>query len=329
MVVFGNIRGLAIACVAVLCLSACAEAQNQEGGQPGARRGGAQQGGRGGQPGGQPGQRGGFGGGGFGGGGFGGPGGGAPPVSRATLLGVEKVREELKIEEAQGATIEAALEAYREEQRSSFQGLANFREMSDEERTAAREKMMKTSAELNKKTDDVLNALLEPAQVTRLDQIALQVRLNSGLPAALKADDLKEKLKISEDQVAKLTTVEEGMNKKRMEMFEGMRGQFQPGGGGGAPPDREAMQAQIEKMRAEGEKLNKAVSEETMALLTDDQKKTLDTMKGSPFELDLRAMMGGRGGFGGGFGGGRPPGAPGGAPGGGRRERPTSDNDKI
>lgn len=324
MVVFRNIRGLAMVAIAVTFLSAFAEAQNQQGGQQEGRRRGGQEGAQqgGGQRGG--GQRGGFGGG-FGGGGFGGPGGGSGLISRAMLLGNEKVRGELKIEEAQAATVEAALEAYREEMRGSFQGLGDFREMSEEERAAFRDKMAKTVGDLNKKTDEVLNALLEPGQVGRLDQITLQARLALGAPAALKSDDLKAKLTITDEQVGKLTAIEEGLAKKRQEMMDGMRGQFQPGA------DREAMQAQFEKMRTEGEKLTKSVQTDAMAVLSADQKKALDELKGSPFEFDLRSLAGGRG-FGGpgggpgGFGGrGEAPGAPGG----GRRERPKSDNNNL
>lgn len=68
-------------------------------------------------PGGGRGGPGGFGGGGFGGG-FGGGRGGFS-MDRAMLLGAEQIRTELKIEEAQAATIDAALAAYREERSST------------------------------------------------------------------------------------------------------------------------------------------------------------------------------------------------------------------
>ena len=45
--------------------------------------------------------------------------GGGPTFDRATTLGIEQVREELKLDDAQGATIQAALDAYREERREN------------------------------------------------------------------------------------------------------------------------------------------------------------------------------------------------------------------
>ncbi|MCA9061275.1 MAG: hypothetical protein KDA85_22330, partial [Planctomycetaceae bacterium] len=146
--------------------------------------GGRQRGGFGGQ-GGPPGGFGGFGGG-FGGGrGFG-------AMDRATLLRSSQVREELKIEDAQGISIDAALEAMRDEQRNSgAPDFNSFREMTEEQRNAAFEKMRKDREALSKKYDDMLAALLEPAQVERLDQIVLQQQLSRGMIEALKGDSLK------------------------------------------------------------------------------------------------------------------------------------------
>ena len=89
------------------------------------------------------------GGGGRGGGrGFGGPGGfgggRGMTMDRARLLGIEQVRTELKIEEAQAATIAAALEANREERNSSPRPDRDaLSKMSEEEQTALRERARK------------------------------------------------------------------------------------------------------------------------------------------------------------------------------------------
>ena len=97
------------------------------------------------------------------GGGFGRGGGRGGNMDRATLLRAEQIRKELKIEEAQAATIDAALEAYREERNSSPRpDREAFGKMTEEERTAYFEKSRKEGEELSKKTDEVLSALLEP-----------------------------------------------------------------------------------------------------------------------------------------------------------------------
>jgi len=274
--------------------------------------------------------------GGFGGGGFGMMGGGmmggmmAPRIDRATLLSNDKVRTELKIEEAQAATIDAALDAYREERNSAPRPDRDaFQNMSEEERTKMFTDMQKQRDELSKKTDEVLNALLEETQKGRLDQISLQLRIASGVVATLKADDIKGKLKISEDQVAKLDEAEKASQADMQKMFEEMRGSFgggRPGGGAppapGAPgaggPGAGGPGAGFEAMREKMEAARKKSTDSAMAVLSDDQKKQLEEMQGAKFEIDMRAMMGGRGGFGGGPGG---PG--GGGPGGqgGRGQR--------
>ena len=58
-------------------------------------------------------------------------------------------------------------------------------------------------------------------------------------------------------------------------------------GGGGA--GFAAMQEKMTAARAKS-------AEAALAVLTDEQKKTIDELKGAKFELDMRALMGGRGG---------------------------------
>lgn len=249
--------------------------------------------------------------GGFGGGGFGMMGGGmmggmmAPRIDRATLLSNDKVRTELKIEEAQAATIDAALDAYREERNSAPRPDRDaFQNMSEEERTKFFTDMQKQREELSSKTDAVLNALLEEGQIKRLDQIAVQARLQMGALQALLADDMKTALTITEEQAGKLKEVETKAQEDMQKMMEEMRANFQPGGGGPGGGGFEGMREKMETAR-------KAVTDSAMAVLTDAQKSKLDEMKGAAFELDARSLMGGRGGFGGGG-----PGGPGGGPGG-------------
>lgn len=314
---------LGLLAVVTPAVASAQSAPDEKGGQP------PQQGGRGDR---QGGGRGGFS---FGGFGNRGPGGGMTMrFDRAMLLGIDQVRTELKIEESQAAVIDSALDAYREERNSAPRPDRDaFQTMSEEERTKAFEEMQKQREELSRKTDEVLNALLEPAQTTRLDQIALQMRLSSGLAQALQSDDLKGKLKINDDQVAKLKEAETVAQEEMRKMMEDMRGAFQGGrpGGQGAPgaPGAPGAANGFEAMREKMEAARKKTSEAAMAVLTDAQKTQLEEMKGAAFEIDMRAMMGGRGGFGGPGGGpggqggqgGRGQGGPGGQGGQGGRTR--------
>ncbi len=247
--------------------------------------------------------RGGFGGGAFGGGGFGG--GRGFTMDRAMMLRNDQVRKELKIEEAQAATIDAALDAYREERSATPRPDRDaIGKMSEEERTALFDKMRKEGEELSKKTDEVLGALLETEQTKRLDQISFQMKLNSAMVATLKGDDLKTKLSLTEEQIAKLDEVEKTADADRQKMFEEMRaagggGSGQGGGGRGG----EGFAQMQEKMQA----ARKKTTDAAMAVLTAEQTKSIEEMTGAKFELDMRAMFGGGGrpGGDGGKGGGR------------------------
>ncbi|MEZ6063665.1 MAG: hypothetical protein R3C19_25225 [Planctomycetaceae bacterium] len=279
MKISGSVRVAAAACLAATLLCSIADAQ-----PPGGGRGG----------------RGGF-----------GRGFRAPQLDRAALLANDEVRADLKVDEDQKATIEAALAAFREEGggrggRGGGGGgnRPDFQNMTDEERAEFFATMQKEREERSKKQDEVLGALLKPEQTTRIDQIALQANLAMAVVATLKGDDLKAKLALTEDQLGKLDAVEESANAKRMEMFAGLRG-------GGGPPSEEAMA----EMRKKGEELNQATQKEAMAVLTDAQNKQLDEMKGAAFSGDLNSL---RPQFGRGFGGGRG-GRGGGGGGGGRR----------
>jgi len=255
--------------------------------------------------------------GGFGGGGFGGGRGGFN-IDRSMLLRAEQVRKELKIEEAQAATIDAALEAFLEERNAAPRPDRDaISKMSAEEQTALREKSQKEREELSKKTDEALGAMLEPEQAKRLDQIAMQMKLNMATVRTLKSDDMKSKLSLTEEQVARLDEAEKAATADMMKMFEEMRaagGGGQPGGGqlgGSGGAGFAAMQEKMTAARAKS-------AEAALAVLTDEQKKTIDELKGAKFELDMRALMGGRGGNGG------PPGG-GGRSGGGRGTRPPAE----
>ena len=286
------VRKAVVFCLATMLVSAFVQAQ-----PPGSGRGGP----------------GGFGGGGFGGGGFGGGG-----IDRAMLLRAEQIRKELKIEEAQAATIDAALEAFREERSAAPRPDRDaISKMTEEEQTAFREKLQKERAEMSKKTDEALGAMLEPDQAKRLDQISLQMKLNMTTVATLKGDDMKLKLSLTDEQLGKLDDAEKASTADMMKMFEEMRAAGaaaggQPGGAGG----REGFAAMQEKMTAARAKSTAAA----LSVLTDEQKNTIDELKGAKFELDMRALMGGRGGP----GGGRPRGEEGGK-GGGRGTRPPAD----
>ncbi|MCO8121040.1 hypothetical protein NHH03_04765 [Stieleria sp. TO1_6] len=224
------------------------------------------------------------GGGGFGGpgGGFGGPGGG---VSVVGLLRIDEVRKEIDLEPAQEEALKKIAEDQPRPERPDF----DFRDRSDENRAkmeAWMEKMRKERAEAEKKTLEQLEEVLAPAQMERLQEIEVQ---NMGV-AALMNERVAEELKLTDTQKAELKTKSD---EAREEMGSKIREIFQSG-------DRE-------KAREAMEESQKEVEKTLMAVLTPEQTKKLETLKGKPFEMPERRGFGGggRGGPGGADRGGR------------------------
>lgn len=123
--------------------------------------------------------------------------------------------------------------------------------------------------------------MLDEKQQTRLTEIYVQV---AGM-AALTDETVAKKVGLSADEQAKVKELIDANRSEMQELFQEMR----DGG------DREAMR---EKMTEMGEKLNKSLEE----LLSDEQLKKFEELKGEKFEMPQG--RGGRGGAGGGGAGG-------------------------
>jgi len=148
-----------------------------------------------------------------------------------------------------------------------------------------------------KQEKDKLAEILLPHQMKRLNEIYYQ-----QLGASVVDDpDVVAELKITDDQKKKFTTVrtenQEAMRTAMQEIFQG--GNRGAGGGGFQMTDEQ---------RAKMTEARKKNDDKIFAVLTEEQRKKLDELKGKAFAMPEGALRG-RGGFGGG-------GAPGGAPGG-------------
>jgi Spy/CpxP family protein refolding chaperone len=247
--------------------------------------------------------RGGFGGG-FGG--FGGFGGGS---SRLGLLRIEAVQKELDLTEDQIASIRKLSDELRPMGRgrggeggrgeggqrrggrrggnnpdARVGGVDQFfvqaqgrGQLSDEQRARFREE----AAARAKKEREELAKILKPEQVKRLTEIYIQ---QAGLNA-LQDADIAETLKITDEQ-------KEKMAKVREEQGAAMRELFSP------DADRETARTKMAEIRKESD-------EKTLAVLTEDQKKQFEEMKGKKFDMPENAGRG-PGGRGGNRGGNRP-----------------------
>lgn len=219
------------------------------------------EGGRGGRGGGQGGRPGGGGGmmrGMMGGGGL------------AGLLMMKEVCEEIKMDEDQTAELEVMKKEIQESMRSLFEGRQG-RERPDQ---AAMEAAGAKMRDMGKKMEEKLEELLDPNQMDRLLGLLAQ---QQGL-MSLSNSMISTRLGITEEQKTKMSEMEK-------EAGEAMRSIFANG-----PPGPDSF-AKMQTMRKEGEA-------KLLALLTDDQKKSLEDLKGETFKFP-EMQRGGRGGRGG------------------------------
>lgn len=212
------------------------------------------------------------------GGGFGGPfggfGGGPRGGGLLMLLAVEEVQKECEVIDDQLTDIRGIGERLRTQRGPGER--PNFREMSEAEREKFMQQMQQQRQERAKKEREELAKILLPNQLERLEEISLQTQ---GI-GALNNPDVAAKLNISPEQKQKIeTTLQENMQA----MGERMRALFQGG-------DREGIRDKMTAMRKEMEG-------KVLAVLSADQKKQFEEMKGEPFEMPQRGFMfGGRGG---------------------------------
>jgi hypothetical protein len=225
-------------------------------------------------------------------GGFGGGGGGG----LTGLARNRQVYEELNLSDEQLGQLVRFTDGLGEERREMFSG--GFRDLSDEERQEAVEK-------LAKKVEKTLSEILRREQFQRLKQIELQ---QQGV-RALSRDDMIQALKITDDQQQELQSIREEIREETMELFQGARDM--------SPEERGGLRDKMQD-------LQKGLERKAMGVLSSEQKTTLKNIMGEPFELEQPRFEGfGRGGFGRGPGaGGRRGGGEGGRRGEGRSNRP-------
>ncbi|HVX59671.1 MAG TPA: hypothetical protein VHC19_03690 [Pirellulales bacterium] len=273
---------------AAVCFSAVhvSQAQDSERGERG------QRGERGGRGGGRFG-RGGAGGGMFGGGMFGGP------MNEFAMLGIPAVQKDLDLSEGQKESAEKLVASYRDDQQAARENsgfdFGALRDLSQEERQEKMAEFGKKQAESNRKLDEKyqpkLAETLKPEQLKRLKQITLQA---AGVQA-LRSEDVAKTLKLTDEQQEQIAKALQGG-------FGGGRGGFarrgRDDGGEGGQGD---FQARMEEMRKAAEERNA----KALAVLSEEQQKEFEELKGKPFDMAQLRPRGFGGGRGGREGGGR------------------------
>jgi Spy/CpxP family protein refolding chaperone len=196
------------------------------------------------------------------------------------LINMPTVQKELELVDDQKTKIKEVSDKAQAARRELMMGM---QDAAPEERQAKMEEIGKKMQAQQDELKKVIESTLLPNQLKRLKEIALQV---AGTQA-LNDKQIQDDLKLTSDQVAKIKTIGEDSMKK-------IRDLFSEGG------DPQSAFPKIQEIRQDVEK-------QIVGVLTDEQKASLEKMKGQKLEIPA-SELGGRGGFRGGPGG---PGGPG------------------
>jgi hypothetical protein len=201
------------------------------------------------------------------------------------IAGNEAVQKELGLSTEDTEKLKKVTEEFN----SALGERPNFRDLSQEERGKAMEKMAESSKAATEKLLPKLKETLKPDQFTRLQQINWQA-MGTG---AYADPELVKALPISSDQQEKIKTLNSEYDAKQREMFTAAFG----GGGGGGGDMREKFQ-----------ELTKERESKVNTVLTKEQLDKFASLKGKEFDVaQLRPQGRGPGGGGGAGGGtGRP-----------------------
>ena len=185
---------------------------------------------------------------------------GYSPASQSMtyLLYYPQLQKEIEIIDEQKAELEKIQKEMQAKTSEAYKTLAETKAEDPQER---QKKYMELYQDLGKETDERVNKLLLPHQKKRLSQIMLQMKLQQsgygyGFAGAIGGDDVAKELGITDAQKEELRKKEEevraGMQKKYQEFYK---------------------------------KLQEETTKELMSVLTPAQRKKLEEMTGSKFEL--------------------------------------------
>jgi len=197
------------------------------------------------------------------------------------LLRSEAIQKELELVDAQKEKLRALAEELRSQMgRSGERG--ERQELTEEQRRARMAEFMEKAKARAEETRTKLAEILLPAQLERLEQIQLQLRGSM----ALADSKVAEALKLTEEQKVKLRQIGEKLSEQRRSLFGDRPG-----------ADEQARRARWQEISEKMRKLSEQAREESLQVLTAEQREALEKMKGKAFDVEaLRAGFGGPGG---------------------------------
>ncbi len=180
------------------------------------------------------------------------------------MLGGDAVQKELAISEEQKKSLSELSDQLRSDALEIFSSL---QDLTPEEQKEHMPELMKMIGEKGSAMQEKIDKMLDDKQKARLKELSLQSRGAT----ALEDDEVIAALKITDEQKQKLADIREEGNKLIEQAMQALRG---GGGGGDAGEARRKMGA-----------MRKELTEKALAVLTPEQTKQLDKLKGAKFDF--------------------------------------------
>jgi Spy/CpxP family protein refolding chaperone len=191
-----------------------------------------------------------------------GPGRGFSRGSLVGLLQLEQVQKEMKLSEEQTAKVKEVVEKLGAEMREQYTALREI-----EDRQERREKTTALSDEFDGKVREQLRDVVPREQMMRLYQIRMQVR---PVVESLANGYVAGRLELTDQQKEKLAEIEKDSQAKQSELYGKMRD--------ATDDQRSEVFQKLREIRDEAD-------EKALGVLTDEQKKSFEEMKGEKIEL--------------------------------------------
>ncbi len=148
---------------------------------------------------------------------------------RLELLNNRDVQKELDLVDDQLEDIEDMMSAQRDVMRNAFSGMREkFQGVSREERDELMASIRSTIQEKMKEVDEKVSGVLVPHQLARLDQLVFQNSMRrGGATAAFENAAVRDKLKLTDEEIVKLKEKEEEVKKDLEEKIKKLRAEAQ------------------------------------------------------------------------------------------------------
>ena len=181
------------------------------------------------------------------------------------LLAMEQVQKELKLTAEQSAKVQEVVEKLRAEMREQLASLGE-----SQDRQQRRAAMAKVRDQFDAKLREQLGDTVPREQMRRLYGIRLQVR---AVADSLASERLAERLKLTDEQRAKVAQIAKDMEGKQSEVYSSM--------GDLNEDQRREAREKLLKIRSDAD-------EKALGVLTSEQKAAFEEMKGAKIELPMQ-----------------------------------------